>query len=339
MKKILVILTGGTIGSKNDDTSINTDKASAYNLIKLYYSKYGTENLFEVIQPLNILSENMNLKNLSVFCKAISDIDLKMYKGIIITHGSDTLSYTSALIGMIYNFIDIPMVITASNYTLTDKRSNGLENFRSCITFINNSDIAGIFVIYQDSNKRNNIYISTRVQEADPYFDQFSAFGNGLYGYISENKITVNNSDFNNKIPKKISFESPVIFQNDILLIRPYPGMNYKNIDLSNKPAAVLHYLYHSATGSNENGKYSLTEFIDRCHMYGIDVYTASYKDITSTMYDTAKCIVDSGAVPMINISCEAAYMKLMLAYNQKQYQPSYIINQNIYYEHGSSLI
>ncbi len=339
MKKILVILTGGTIGSKNDNTSINTDKASAYNLINLYYNKYGSEDLFEVIQPLNILSENMNLNYLSVFCEAISDVDMNMYKGIIITHGSDTLSYTSALIGMIYNSTDIPIVITASNYTLTDKRSNGLENFRSCVTFINNTETAGIFVIYQDNNKINNIYISTRLKEADPYSDQFSAFGNGLYGYINENKITVNNPDFAGKNQNKISFENPLMFQNDILLIRPYPGLNYKNIDLGNKPAAVLHYLYHSATGSNENGQYSLIEFIDRCHMHGIDVYTASYKDLTSTMYDTAKCIVDAGAVPMINISCEAAYMKLILAYNQKQYKHSYLINQNIYYEHGSSLI
>jgi len=44
------------------------------------------------------------------------------------------------------------------------------------------------------------------------------------------------------------------------LLIHPYPGLNYNNIDLSSKPKAVLHYMYHSATACTTDG-YSIIDF------------------------------------------------------------------------------
>ncbi len=59
MSKILVILTGGTIGSRIEGNVIDVSGTSPRRLLAMYREKYGDSEEFEVIQPLNLLSENM----------------------------------------------------------------------------------------------------------------------------------------------------------------------------------------------------------------------------------------------------------------------------------------
>ena len=137
MKKILIVLTGGTIGSQAEGECVNVTDTSPYRLLRLYKETYGQkeadEEEFEVIQPMAILSENMDLEAWSRLCRVMWDIPCEKYAGVIVTHGSDTLSYTSALLGLLLGHVEIPVVLTASNYPLGEKGSNGLTNFRSAV--------------------------------------------------------------------------------------------------------------------------------------------------------------------------------------------------------------
>lgn len=335
MKKILVILTGGTIGSIKDELSIRTDRKSAHRLIDLYYKSKGNNTEFEVIEPLCILSENMNLKYWTIISDVLMSVDFEKYSGVIMTHGSDTLSYTSSILGMLLRHTPVPVMITAANYPLDDKRSNGTANFCSCVSYIENGGPKGVYVVYQDIYGNNNIYLPTRICEADPYSDNFSAFGHGIAATI-EKDGRINYCDHIDlcEYNDERLLNGKIELKNDIIILRAYPGLNYEYIDIEKKPAAVLHYLYHSATGSIDEGNNSIPEFIHRCNESGVDVYTASHKSVSDITYETTGMIVSAGAKPLINISCEAAYAKLLIAYNQKQYKPEEIIDQNIYFEH-----
>ena len=55
MKTILLILTGGTIGSEKKKNIINV---SQKNYLQSFLKKTSKEVLFKIIQPINILSEN-----------------------------------------------------------------------------------------------------------------------------------------------------------------------------------------------------------------------------------------------------------------------------------------
>ena len=56
--KILVLFTGGTIGSTVDGATVHTDPAAASRLLSLYRARFGEDVLFEVRRPCNLLSEN-----------------------------------------------------------------------------------------------------------------------------------------------------------------------------------------------------------------------------------------------------------------------------------------
>lgn len=344
-KKILVILTGGTIGSRVENTTIDVTDSSSYELISLYRKIYREEDVFEVICPYTVLSENMSLKIWTNLIHALYQVRWEKYQGVIITHGSDTLAYTSALVGMLFSHIRIPIVLTAGNYPLGEEGSNGLVNFRSSVELIRTPGIRGVFTVYQNRRGENCVYLATRVTEADSYRDQFSSFGGSAFGRMENGVLKVEKEEANpspeelvKNCEKRIALkEQCPAFTKEILMIRPYPGMNYEYIDLSNRPAAVLHYLYHSSTACTEGEKYSLPVFLKRCREEQIPVYTASYKSREGFFYITAQEILRSGAIPMLNISPEAAYMKLLLLYNISE-NVTGKMEENIYFEHLPAL-
>lgn len=343
--KILVVLTGGTIGSKIGEDAINVNEAAAYSLISLYNERFGDDMEFEVIQPLNVLSENMTPEQWNILVKALNEIDLKNYRGIVITHGSDTLAYTSALVGMLYGRAGLPIGLIAANYPLEDSRSNGINNFRAAVSFIKNENLPGVYTFYEDNKGIVQVYISTRLVEADCYEDQFQAFGGKAFGYMEKDHFIRNNESYNPQQDQikayagAIGTESEAIgFSENVLLIRSYPGLNYSfyNWNTSkSKPKAVLIGLYHSATAcvsSDKEGQYSLVEFARRCREAGIDVYAASFKSTDMKFYSSINTFLEAGIVPMCNISTEAAYVKLMLAYSNNG--GINIIDKNLYFEH-----
>ena len=93
--KILTVFTGGTIGSTKSDGVISPDSENSYKLFEMY-SKKDKKVEFTAVQPLNILSENMNGKFLTQLYKCISSYDLSEFDGVIVAHGTDTLQYTAA---------------------------------------------------------------------------------------------------------------------------------------------------------------------------------------------------------------------------------------------------
>ena len=63
MKNILLVLTGGTIGSFQQNGIINTKKGKC-RVLELFKEKYPDSDCqFEIKEPLNILSENLTYKD------------------------------------------------------------------------------------------------------------------------------------------------------------------------------------------------------------------------------------------------------------------------------------
>jgi L-asparaginase len=338
MLKILVVLTGGTIGSKIGAEVIDVNKTSTYYLIQSYEEKYGKEIEFEIINPITMLSENFTPKEWEILYNALSKIKVNHYDGIIIAHGSDTLSYTSALVGVLFSHLSIPMVIIASNYPLEDLRSNGISNLRSAISFIANKKVRGVYTIFQNNLGENIVYLATRIEESDSYNDQFTCYGGEVFGKIVEQELVLNEHVQNPTLTQLNQGRNQILknrlqFEHNVLVLKSYPGLNYDFFDFHEKPRVILHCLYHSATACIKKGPYSLIDFIHKCIEQGIDFYVISFNGYEQKRYATSEEILKSGAIPMVNISVEAAYAKLLIGYNQKEMEPKDYIKENIYFE------
>lgn len=336
MKKILAVYTGGTIGSAQEGNTVDVLKSGSCHLLEYYRREYGEDIQFETVQPLNILSENIGFDQWNTLCNTLLSLPLSEYDGMVITHGSDTLSYTAALVGMVMRHTPIPIVLTAANYTLADSRSNGLRNLKSAVDFIT-CRIKGVFVIYENTKGEAVVYLATRLCESDPYRDEYGSFGGEPLGRMEHgvffpvlSPVNPSPRELNHKFEKL--FEE-VQLQKKVLLIRQYPGIDYTAFQLE-KYRAVLLYLYHSATACTAQGKSNVLDLTERCRSQNILVCAASFKGSgIQTNYATAKELLALDVIPLFNISPEAAYAKLCLAVNAGEEAARRLMDETVYFE------
>ena len=210
MTKILVIALGGTIGSVMTD-SISLDKNS---FKILDYVKDGSVE-FSTLSPFAVLSENINTALWKKLIACIDNAKIAQYDGVIILHGSDTLSYTSALIGNAYQ--NGKIVLTAADRPLEDRDSNGVKNFKSAVEIIKNKKISHPMTVY------------------DGVFDAIAITGADV-----EDK-------FRAVLPAPTPLGKKIICDKNILIIEVYPGFDAKNYNFANADG-VIFTMYHSAT-------------------------------------------------------------------------------------------
>ncbi|MDD1624134.1 MAG: asparaginase [Methylococcaceae bacterium] len=359
MKNILVVFTGGTIGSTAAEGTINTSSEAPFKLLQQFQQNYKNHRQihFSTIQPLLILSENLAPCVWQTLIAAIEAQQPDQYDGIILTHGTDTLAYTAAALSFYFNAIKIPMILVSSDYPLEDTRANGLENFMCAVEFILQNIQAGVFVPYRNRQQTPQVHRGSRLtcslQLSGDFFSiqgksfmqfenrQFSLLnpstkstpyaplipapstllraGFSLKGEGADTCVDTNALESNAEVVGRTQTKTPSLkadFSEQILMIKPYPGLNYAHFNLDNVHA-VLHDLYHSGTAcaSVQWGKnYSLLEFIKRCGEQNIKVYLAPAIK-SANAYQSTRALMEEGAEMIWNMSIEAAYVKLMLAY------------------------
>lgn len=314
MKQVLVIFTGGTIGSTVSAGVINTANTQAFKLLQQFKDddSQAQDIQFATLQPLNILSENMAPATWQILINAIESQNLANYDGIIITHGTDTLAYTAAALSYYFNALKVPMLLVSSDYSLDDIRANGLSNFRCAVDFIRQNIREGVFVPYANQNQTMQVHHGARLTCSLQLTGDFYSVQNKPFMHYENQVFT----QLDASSPVKSDIRLSPKFSESIIMLKPYPGLNYATIKLE-KGDVVLHDLYHSGTAcaSNEWGEqYSLGAFIERCVQQGVKVYLApAIKSISA--YQSTRVLLDQGAEMLWNMSIESAYIKLLLAY------------------------
>lgn len=331
--KILVVSTGGTIGSVVTEKGIGLSE-NKLKILELYQNQMDTSVLFETAAPFSLLSENMDTETWVSIAAFLKELRFDTYDGVILTHGSDTLSFTAAFLSCCFAHIQIPLVLVAANYPLEDKRSNGLQNFSAAVELIRSKSFRGVFVTYGNMPEQTEVYLGTRLCAADCFCDFFRDFTGIPLCVYKNGSFNWNRSPYNptkeemlRKKPVFISWNHTL--ENRVKIVFPYPGLDYPAILPDNKTKAVLHLAYHSGTACVTGG---LIPFIRECKDRGADVYLASLKR-KENFYVTTNKILNAGAAPLYNISAEAAYAKLLLAYNQEKLNTEEFLNKDIFFE------
>ncbi|MBS3952095.1 MAG: asparaginase [Methylomicrobium sp.] len=323
MKDILVVFTGGTIGSSITEGTIDTDPGNSYKLIDLYRKTQDAEQAiqFKCLQPLQLLSENLHPCVWTTLIKAVEAEHPEQWAGIIITHGTDTLAYTAAALGFYFNKITVPLLLVSSDYPLDDNRANGLANFACAVEYIKRQMRAGVFVPYRNQSETMHMHSGVRLASSLQLSGDFISvqFKHHLE-FGAQGFIELNEQGFKPGITNGPKMQP--VFSDSIMMIKPYPGLNYSRLDLSGV-SAVLHDLYHSGTACSSmqwGASCSLVAFIKRCKQDGIVVYLAPAIKSEAAYQSTCE-LLNAGAKMIWNMSIEAAYVKLSLALGNYEHE------------------
>lgn len=328
MKKILLILVGGTIcTSLGDDGTLAVNDAASAKLVENFKnsdSDFADRVDFNVTENLYILSENLTVskwnKILDTYKKHINRDD---YDGVIFAHGTDTLAYSAALFSQILADTDVPVFFVAAQARLDEERTNGNANFRTAVECICNGIVPNVYVAYKNpSDGKMLLHLASRLEQCDNYTEDLHSSGAIDITNINSEKIKEISKKFPCENVKVMIDKEKLTLKECVMMITPYVGINYGVYDYS-RFDAVLHGTYHSGTACVEDStcEHSILYMIDKCSEMGVDSFFAPSKDfgvIYETVSEISKFEPKGGKKIgfLYGMTDEVAYAKLLIAYS-----------------------
>ena len=306
--KILVIFTGGTIGSIESNGWIANDSKTNYTLLENYKdSSKDRETEFDTIEPYSILSENLSYKEINMLSeKVIEKIDCG-YDGIIITHGTDSLHYTAAALSYMLSDCRIPVVLVSSDYPLSDDRANGNANFRAAVEFIKSGISGGVFVSYKNATDRNAmIHLGVRLSQ----YTEATANLRSIDGehYAIYDGIIKKNPNFSEGVADVAVSRTELVPAPHIKVIESRPGDDF-GYCLDGIKAVILRP-YHSGTLNTESENFRV--FCKKAEEKNVPVFLVNIS--AGVKYASSKLFDDLHIEVLPNCSFAAIYMKCWLS-------------------------
>lgn len=327
-KKILLILTGGTICSfttpKGEQApDVERAKSLIVQTFRESDSLYRGEDCtqFDIVSPLDILSENMTVLHWNTLIREMRTYDFSMYDGVIVLHGTDTLAYTAAMLSVVLSGLHIPVILVSSQLSLADPGANGPANFKAAVELIANGILPNVYVTYRNEEGYGRTLTKTMYVHYAAHLLQCANRSNNFYS-CDMTPISTENAVF---AGTQSLGTNPLLFDPRfnglfacVLKIDPYVGLDYSKLSLVGIDA-IIHGTYHSSTvETNPNIKdvdcthYSIIHLKKMCdqHTPPISLFIEPY---VKTTYESTGEVLRAGIMPIKDLTSEMAYVKTLI--------------------------
>ncbi|MBT3865882.1 Glu-tRNA(Gln) amidotransferase subunit GatD [Candidatus Woesearchaeota archaeon] len=150
---ISILHTGGTIASKVDyETGAVLSQFSPEDIVSMFPEIKSLANIDSKLVR-NMWSSNMNFNHFNLLAKAVEKEVKKGVKGIIVTLGTDALTYASAALSFILEGIEIPVIFTASQRSSDRGSSDAFLNLYCAVKFAKEANFAGVAICMHGSSE------------------------------------------------------------------------------------------------------------------------------------------------------------------------------------------
>ncbi|MHA3019712.1 asparaginase [Mycobacterium sp. BMJ-28] len=270
---------------------------------RLLFQDFGDTTGFDVIEPMSLLSENARPSDWTAIATAVTSAVRPHHTGVIVTHGTDTLSYGATALAFALAGLNLPVVVVASNKPLEHSDANGHTNFRDALDVVAAARGGGVFVTFRNPDGRRLVHLASRLQPSTP-----------LRHYVhSDGEVGV--EDFGHPVwPRQRSgIGGPARFSERVLYLHPYPGLDYTAVDPRTFDA-VVHETYHSGTAcvAAPDSPTDIIAFARRCADAGVPVFLGPVPDDVGA-YESVTGFAAAGLIPFSRMRAETAYVKVCL--------------------------
>lgn len=323
--KVSIICTGGTIGSRADDSGISTRPPEENIIEQLLENKPKGYRSYDVTirYPVTLLSENMVPSDWVQVAQCVAADIRAGFDAIVVTHGTDTMPYTLAALSFMLRPIHIPIVFTGSLLPYGEENSDAHQNLWDALKFAAEHAYAGVYLVFQSElNKQRyekvhrEVYWGSRVQSIRAGGKSFETVDNRPLFRIVDGLIKGNDPfKISKKKVGKIEVDSRL--DEGVEVFKVYPGFNPKLLEevVNRGTKAVIIDLYHSGTACAREGKYSRYSIVNSVKYLvenKVAVLGAGAPFRAHEQYQSTSSLVDAGLHPLGRMSLEATVVKAM---------------------------
>ena len=304
--KVLILFCGGTLIMKeNEDGSLVVmEKDDAISMLLSMEPKLQSVAQMDVHYVDNIDSSNMTPSLWDTIGGVIHE-KYNDYDGFVVTHGTDTMAYTSSALSFVLGDLGKPVVLTGAQIPGQRIETDARRNFINAIR-VATCDRAGVMLVFD-----GDIILGARAHKMSE--SKLDAFGPINWGLMGEIRIDIrfHNDDAKARHDRPLQFQPG--FDENVCMYTLFPGFPItdiqKTIDRGENKGIIL-----NAYGSG-NISYKYLEVIQKARAKGIAVVVTTQCLEGATLmhlYDVGRQALENGAIQAYDMSNECITTKLM---------------------------
>jgi L-asparaginase len=235
---------------------------------------------------------------------------MRDYDGFVVTHGTDTLCYTSAALSFILQELNKPVVVTGAQVPLEEIGSDGRTNLINAIR-VAISELAEVAVVFGSL-----IIRGTRAKKTSVFdLQAFTSANETALGSIG---LSIKFSEFARFRTRKKPLLRPFLNDN-VAMMQVYPGLKPEVLSYiaQNHDGIVLEGY---GAGNIPNEEKSLVPAIQNSTEKNVPIVVCTQCIVGSTemeLYSVGRAALDAGAIPAMDMTPETALVKLMWVLGQ----------------------
>ncbi len=311
--------TGGTISAYVDyKTGAVISKMSVEAFLEVY--KPLKEKSIRLRQIMSKFSENMMPNDWIKLARATKEEFDRGVKGVVIFHGTDTMSYTASALSFMFEELPGPVVLVGAQRSSDRPSTDAYLNVICASKVATDSDIGEVVVVMHGGLSDDYCLVHRGVKVRKMHSsrrDAFKSINADPIAKVFPNRIEYL-SEYRERGEKCVLKDR---LEEKVALIYYYPGM----------PPEVLRFFVDNfkgiviaGTGLGHVSEKIIPE-IKRAHELGKPVVVVTqclYGRVNLNVYATGRDMLKAGAIPGEDMLPEVAYTKLMWVMgNYKEYE------------------
>ena len=314
LPKVLLLSTGGTIASKVDYRTGGVTPALSASELNAAIPELAKIANIDAEILFSEYSENLQPEHWKKIAEKLDTCSKSEYKGIVITHGTDTMQYTAAFLSFALSGFPIPIALVGSQRSSDRPSSDAALNLISAVRFVIEGNTKGVFVIMHHNESDDLVvsHLGTRVRKNHTSKrSAFKTIGDDPAFLILDKKIEKN---LKKEFFKQKDYNPKLNLDTRVALVKYHPGYDPKLIDyiIESGYQAII----FEGTGLGHIGK-TMYDSVKSAKKKGLYLgMTSQCIDgrVSMTVYESGRDLLEIGIVPLNNMIPETALVKAMWA-------------------------
>jgi glutamyl-tRNA(Gln) amidotransferase subunit D len=318
LKSIGLVITGGTIASKLDSKTGGVKWLTNVNEFMKFYPELGEiVNVKKIDVPFMTASESMTSEHWKKISESVKEmLDDGEIEGVIVTHGTDFLGYTSAALSFFLRNLNKPVVLTYSQRSIDRASSDARLNLK-CAVYMAISNCAEVMVVGHANMNDDYCFALNGAKVRKMHTSRRDTFKPINCEPIA--KISVDGTiDFFRDYNKRDNTKGAKLdnsFCDKVALVKFYPGQDASILDFY-----ALKYKGIIIEGSGlghlpvSEAGHSWISKLKKCIREGMIVCMTSQcinGRVDGYVYSNGRELIDAGVIFLEDMLSESAFVKL----------------------------
>ncbi len=313
-EKVFIIGAGGTIASRVDyETGAVKPYLDAAELARNIPELFNYASI-EAKQIFSILSEDMKPWMWERLVEEIARRIEEGYDGIVVTHGTDTMAYTASALAFALRSLPVPVALTGAQRSSDRPSSDAAFNLISAVLAASKAPFAEVVVVMHGETGDSYALAHRGVRVKKLHTSRRDAFQSVNAPPLAKvdpykGEIVLLDKPLRRRGEEELRVDNG--FDDRVVVVKHFPGITAELIDAALDKG--VHGIVLEGTGFGHISTDAIKS-IERATDMGVPVVVVSqtiFGRVNLNVYSTGRLMLKAGAIPLEDMTLEAAYAKL----------------------------